>query len=175
MGGAWGGFVWGGATWGRSPRRRRRAAPPAAVGTWLEALASLLRAAPELEGVRSIYLKGVPPLRPTDPLEGRYPYLLISPIDYRPLVTNSRTSQWGPQEVQYTLCAIGDVDAETLGEAAYDALWPRVGYRRIRFANGAETGRIAGKQFLTEQPGRVRGRAIWHFAFFYTHNLTRGH
>lgn len=144
---------------------------PADATTLWEALAASLAARDELADLAGIYLRQPPPLDPRTPIDSSYPQLVINPIDFSPLATNSRTQQWGPQLVQFSLLALDDVQTVRLGGAAYGVLAPTRGYARLVWGKGHETGRIPGWQRFRESATRVRNRNVWTFQFQYQINL----
>jgi hypothetical protein len=69
-----------------------------------------------------------------------YPYMVISPINATTELTNS-VSYMDEPEFQFSTVSTDDIEAETLGEAAFYALLPKT-ENRLTFLGGYEMVRM---------------------------------
>ena len=129
--------------------------------TFLEALRTYLKSVDTLAALSDVYLRRTPQ-RPA------FPFLVISPINTG-VELNTGAAYEATPEIQITVVSNDDVQAEQLGEAAFDALKPNASNPLLTWDDGNETTRIPmfdGR--LMPQPGPgVGGLSVWSYVFGY--------
>lgn len=137
--------------------------------TFWEVLRRFLKSAPALTDLTDVYLRRTAPA-PT------LPYLVVTPLQGMPTLNNSET-YWKTQDVQFSLVASDDYQAELLGQAAYRFLAPKqtnadgtiTPRARLVAIDAYEMVALPGPDMLIEQPGRFAGnKNAWAYQFRYT-------
>lgn len=151
-----GGRYWGSRYWGGGDVT---AAPTA---TFLEALRAFLLADDTLADLTDVYLHTAPP-------GSEYPHLVISRLYQTPFL-NTEDSYHKEVGVQFTAFSQDAAEAETLGDAAYDALFPFDGHDPLEFAEGYEMTRLPGTSRgpTADARGPIAGDPVWRQHFDYT-------
>jgi hypothetical protein len=133
------------------------------------AIRERLLSQPALQGLTDIFLEWVP--------RGQArPFIVVNDIGGTLLFNNSGGGM-DFQEVQFTVVAESDVQANTLGWAAYDAFRPIVNGQRaaqLVFVGGTEMTRLPGIHRLSSPPVQGPGATqLWHWMFCYKWLIAR--
>lgn len=135
--------------------------PPLATEDFLTALRNFLLDVPGLAG-----LTGVFHWRAGSAPTGRYPFLFFKRLHQTTIFITTKHF-YRVAVFQFDVLAQDEEEADTLGQAAYDALTQGAGAETILFAGGYEMGR-SPQQFHgpDEEPGlRPGGVQVWRCRF----------
>lgn len=144
------------------------AEPEPVTDNFLAALRTRLRSIADLSPIGDIYLTTSPP-------EAAYPYLVINRLWQSPFI-NTSSSYYKEVGVQFTLLSQDADEADTLGNAAYDALFPEDANPSLVFTDGYEMTRSPGQSHGpdAQTSGRTSGDPVWMYRFDYTFLIGKG-
>jgi len=144
--------------------------PVGIVGVFVEpvtadfrtALRARLKGAPSLAGLTEVYWRDSPP-------SAVLPFLIFADL-YATSMINTSDSYYAEEAHQFDVFGLDDEETETLGEAAFDLLYPRHENPPLLFAEGYEMTRLPGQGRgpAQEAGGAIGGRPVWKFSFDYT-------
>lgn len=134
---------------------------PAPTATFLEALRAFLAETGSLAALDDVYLHRAHP-------GAEFPHLIINRLYQTPFI-NTEDSYHKEVGVQFTVFSQDADEAETLGDAAYDALYPSDGYEPLEFAEGYEMTRLPGTSHgpTSDAWGATDGDPVWRQHFDY--------
>jgi hypothetical protein len=136
--------------------------PEPVADDFLTSLRKRLKAVPALSTLAEVYLSTSPP-------SAEFPFAVINRLYQLPFL-NTTDSYYKEVACQFTVYSRDDEEADALGSAAYDALFPRHENPPLFFSDGYEMTRTPGQSRGPESQawGRVAGDPVWRYRFDYT-------
>ncbi len=129
---------------------------------FLSALRQRLKSMPALSRLVEVYLTTSPP-------SAELPFLVINRLYQIPFL-NTTDSYYKEVACQFTIYSSDDEEADALGSAAVDSLFPEHVNPPLVFTDGYEMTRTPGQSRGPEAQtwGRTAGDPVWRYRFDYT-------